>query len=223
MTKTLKTTEARGREKAKQPQTRRVSARSKGPVRRNSRDKYDRILDAAIQLLADHGFDDINIGDIARSAHVNRTTVYNFFQSADDIFAEVTRRYVQSFRLDMLAKIPTDLPNNLFERIDRIIDLVVIGLNDQRIMARCFFSGSRYDAYIVEERFEEICAEFYRSLTADCTPVLPEKDYDPFRTMAFVHSSFFAESIRRSGFVSDTTAFHLKLASRGYLQAVILS
>lgn len=223
MTKSVKAGGAQGREKVKQPVTRRVSARSKGPVRHNSRDKYDRILDAAVQLLADHGFDEINIGDIARCAHVNRTTVYNFFQSADDIFAEVTRRYVQTFRVDMLAKIPADLPGNLFERMDRIIDIVVAGLNEQTILARCLFSGSRYDAYIVEERFEEICAEFYRALTSDCTPVLPQKDYDPFRTIAFVHSSFFSESIRRSGHVTDRAAFHLKLANRGYLQAVILS
>jgi AcrR family transcriptional regulator len=198
-------------------------ARLNGPLRVKSREKYDLVLDAAAHLLETRQFEDINVADISAESGVNRTTIYNFFDSIHDIFAALTKRYVRHSDAVMAGLIPQDLPGNIFVRIDAMIDIVTTKLNTWPVGSRCMYSGSRYDAYIVDDEFETICATFYRKFLTDCTPAVPLKDYDPFRTLSFIHASFYAQSIKTEGSITPRCIEQIKLTTRGYLQTVILS
>jgi AcrR family transcriptional regulator len=58
---------------------------SPGRRERKKREARDRILDAAVTLFADHGYDATTIDEIADSADCSRATVFNFFRRKSDL------------------------------------------------------------------------------------------------------------------------------------------
>ena len=52
----------------------------------------DRLMDAAEQLFAEHGFDDVSIRDLAAAADVNVAAVNYHFQGKENLYHEVVRR-----------------------------------------------------------------------------------------------------------------------------------
>jgi AcrR family transcriptional regulator len=55
-----------------------------------------RILDAAEQLFAEHGYDGISMPMIAAASGITAGAIYKHFESKEDLFFEVVRRAVQS-------------------------------------------------------------------------------------------------------------------------------
>ena len=56
------------------------------------RSKADRILDAAQEVLAVHGFAGLTIAKVAREAHVSRGLLHYYFDSKEDMLAKLLRR-----------------------------------------------------------------------------------------------------------------------------------
>jgi AcrR family transcriptional regulator len=73
-----------------------ATARTSGGLGRRERHKQqtrDRILDAALQLLASRGYDETSVDAIAEAADVARQTFFNYFPSKEDVVhAWVERR-----------------------------------------------------------------------------------------------------------------------------------
>ena len=55
-------------------------------------DKHDRILDAAMELMAAKGYQSLTIADIAQASAISLTTFYAHFQSKDDVVVAALRR-----------------------------------------------------------------------------------------------------------------------------------
>ncbi len=58
----------------------------------SDRSKADRILDAAQEVLAVHGFAGLTIAKVAREAHVSRGLLHYYFDSKEDMLAKLLRR-----------------------------------------------------------------------------------------------------------------------------------
>lgn len=64
--------------------------------RRRERSKGERqeqaLLDAAVALLAERRFDDLNVADVAEAAQTSRPSVYFYFASMQDLLVALVRR-----------------------------------------------------------------------------------------------------------------------------------
>ncbi len=58
-------------------------------VKEKADDKFSRILNAAIQIIAKNGFHNTKVKDIADKAGVASGTVYNYFSNKDDILISI--------------------------------------------------------------------------------------------------------------------------------------
>lgn len=73
--------------------------------RRTQRD----LQEAALDLVAARGFEQVTIDDIAAAAEVSRTTVYRYFDSKEDVLLGKPAEKLERFRL-ALAEQPADAP-----------------------------------------------------------------------------------------------------------------
>lgn len=86
------------------------------------------LLNAAMELLSDHGYDETRIEDIARAANVSLKTVYNYFPSKQSIVVEILRedRARMLGEYDSIARNPPkDVTNALLAIIEADIGDVV--------------------------------------------------------------------------------------------------
>jgi TetR/AcrR family transcriptional repressor of nem operon len=68
------------------------------------------LLDAAMEVFHQQGFNASSVDDIVRAARVPKGSFYNHFLSKEALALEVTRRYAAETRLDMLTASPAS-PN----------------------------------------------------------------------------------------------------------------
>ena len=61
-------------------------------------DKKKRIIEIAEQLFAQYGFIKTTMEDIAKKVHMGKSSVYYYFKSKEDIFAEVIRKDTRIFQ-----------------------------------------------------------------------------------------------------------------------------
>jgi TetR/AcrR family transcriptional regulator len=67
------------------------------PVRPRSEAKRSRIIDAATQHFAEHGYHAARVGDIAVTLGIAKGSIFQHFGSKDGLFFEVYKRAVRSF------------------------------------------------------------------------------------------------------------------------------
>jgi TetR/AcrR family transcriptional regulator len=67
------------------------------PVRPRSEEKRSRIIDAATQHFAEHGYHAARVGDIAALLGIAKGSIFQHFGSKDGLFFEVYKRAVRSF------------------------------------------------------------------------------------------------------------------------------
>jgi len=87
--------------------------------RRN--DKKKAVRQTALELFDQYGFDKVSMTDIAEKAHVSRASVYNFFESKDNL-----RRIIIKDILDeSVAKVKKLLeePSNFIDKISEYIQI----------------------------------------------------------------------------------------------------
>ena len=67
------------------------------PVRPRSEGKRARIIEAAMQHFAEHGYHAARVGDIASALDIAKGSIFQHFGSKDGLFFEVYKRAVRSF------------------------------------------------------------------------------------------------------------------------------
>lgn len=69
----------------------------RAPTQQRSRERVERILNAAAAIVADEGVDNLKVGDIAKRAGVPLGTLYQFFARKDDIIFALAQRFAEGF------------------------------------------------------------------------------------------------------------------------------
>jgi AcrR family transcriptional regulator len=67
------------------------------PLQQRAKDRFERVLDAARELLLEKGLSGFSIPELAARLEYSRATIYNFFPTPYAIFNELTRRYLAQF------------------------------------------------------------------------------------------------------------------------------
>ncbi len=119
------------------------TARSAAATARNG-GKYQRILDAAIEVIAQHGYASSRVTDIASRARVADGTIYLYFQNKEELLMEAINSAFAGF----LTRARTELLqfHDPRERLRRLAFLHLSMLGGDRDLAVVFQTELRHSA-----------------------------------------------------------------------------
>lgn len=89
-----------------------------GFEKRREQKKKD-ILKAALSLFQEYGVQKVTIAEIAKKAHVSQVTIYNYFESKDNLIYHVFKYYVDNIWEEQKEMLESDIPFN--KKIEKII------------------------------------------------------------------------------------------------------
>ncbi|HXS84125.1 MAG TPA: TetR/AcrR family transcriptional regulator [Mycobacterium sp.] len=69
----------------------------RSPTQDRGRERVERILDAAAEIVVERGPESLKVSDIAARAGVHLGTLYHFFASKDDIIRALAERFAERF------------------------------------------------------------------------------------------------------------------------------
>lgn len=109
-------------------------------------DKKEHIMNTAIELFAEKGFEGSSIRDLASRADVNIAMVNYYFGSKDKLFEAIVE-YKATFMRGKLDEIASDTKRSEIEKIDAIIESYVA-----RILSQPSFHRILYQELLMGER-----------------------------------------------------------------------
>lgn len=189
-----KNLESRRRSRASPPQQKRGRARKLEPAQRKQA-----ILDAALSVFAERGFEAARLDDVAARAGVAKGTLYLYFDDKEKLFEEVVRGAVTPIveRLRALAA-ATDMPiGKVLEALFATFEKDVLATNRKLIIRLIIAEGPR---------FPRIAEFYYRNVVGRVMPLI--------RTMA-------ERAVARGELASDAIARYPQLVAAPLLVAVI--
>jgi protoporphyrinogen oxidase/AcrR family transcriptional regulator len=91
-------------------------------MRAATKKKRDHVINVALSLFIEHGFENVSVDDIITATNTSKGTFYHYFKSKEDIAAEVNRKQIEIIRA--WVKQPTSKVQSLEGHINRLfIDL----------------------------------------------------------------------------------------------------
>ncbi len=147
---------------------------------RQSEETRERIVEAIVAQLYDHGLGDFSVADIAARAGVSERTVYRYFPTRDDLLRSVEERWRQTMG-------PEGLP--VFKDLRDIVAAIAPGF--QRFEA----NKAQLEALLVSGLGRKV-DDWMRRRRIDATldaltPLAPHLDPDEFRRRVYVLRNLF--------------------------------
>jgi AcrR family transcriptional regulator len=106
---------------------------------RKKQDTRDRLIDAAVVLFAEQGYDATTMDQIAERADVARATVFNYFARKEDlVLGWVARRRTAVEASLRGSELTRDTPERLRQAFTAISELYEADRVCSRVMVRCF-------------------------------------------------------------------------------------
>jgi len=129
-----------------------------------SRDKEQKIIEAAIRVFARRGLEKGRIADIAKEAGIGKGTVYEYFRSKEEIFAAIESSVMQ----EMMSQLTELVSSNLSprEKLEALLDEGMDAMIDMG------------DAILI---MTELWAQAARGLWHNSGDTFLEETYDEFR------------------------------------------
>jgi TetR/AcrR family fatty acid metabolism transcriptional regulator len=128
--------------------TSRVSVHSSKSNSRHS-DKYQRILDAAILVIAEHGYFQSRVSEIAERAGVADGTIYLYFKNKEEILkAAITSAFAEFL---LRARQELESVNDPVEQLNRLAHLHLSALGANKPLAAVFQTELRHSAKFLAE------------------------------------------------------------------------
>jgi len=122
-------------------------------------DKYQRILDAAIEVIAEHGFFHSRVSEIADRAGVADGTIYLYFKNKDELLMAAIdsafHRFIQSARTALQQ---TPEPR---EKLRLIAHLHLDGLGHNRELAIVFQTELRHSLKFLGQFSHNLLVEYF--------------------------------------------------------------
>ena len=149
--------------------------------------RRQRVIDAAIALAAEGGYEAVQMRDVARRAEVALGTIYRYFRSKDDLLAAAMVGWIADLEARVTRHPPTgDSP------ADRVIDIIrraTRGMETQPRLAAALISAAASSAPSVVESQREVTATLVRLLSEPLAGVDPDRDEGAARVLAHVWNS----------------------------------
>jgi TetR/AcrR family fatty acid metabolism transcriptional regulator len=122
-------------------------------------DKHQRILDAAIEVIAEHGFFHSRVAEIASRAGVADGTIYLYFKNKDELLmAAIDSAFHQFIQRARTALTPIPDPR---EKLRRIAFLHLEGLGSDRSLAIVFQTELRHSLKFLGQFSHNLLVEYF--------------------------------------------------------------
>jgi AcrR family transcriptional regulator len=125
------------------------------------------ILDAALGVFAEHGFEAARLEDVARRAGVAKGTLYLYFEDKQALFQSLVRSAIDPIfeRVEAVSAVP-DLPlAQVLEVLFAVFQSQVLG-TDRKLLIRLIIAEG--------PRFPAIAEFYYRNVVARMLPLIRE-------------------------------------------------
>jgi|GEM_PF-2026511 len=142
----------------------------------------ERILEAAVKLFAEKGFDATSVDEIARLAEINKAMIYYYFSSKDELLSSIIRKSINEFT-SIIEEIDLSRFDNLEEMIKAIVREAINYIDGYNMVIKIFqreslSKSSKWGTNIIDtvsivfERVESILRKkFAASITVDISLV----------------------------------------------------
>lgn len=123
-------------------------------------DKYQAIIDAAVRVIAKHGYHNAQVAKIAREANVADGTIYLYFRNKDDVLISVFREKMGEFihaTRERLDQVPT-----AEEKLRELIHMHLSQLAQNWDMAVVTQIELRQSNPVVRTEIRETLRQYYR-------------------------------------------------------------
>ncbi|HET9183718.1 MAG TPA: TetR/AcrR family transcriptional regulator [Candidatus Angelobacter sp.] len=137
----------------------RTSANTSKTVNGASSDKHQRILDAAIEVIAEHGFFHSRVAEIAERAGVADGTIYLYFKNKDELLMSAIDSAFHRFI--RRAQAALDELTDPREKLRRMAFLHLEGLGSNRDLAIVFQTELRHSAKFLGEFSHNLMGEYF--------------------------------------------------------------
>ena len=146
-----------------------------------------RVIDAAMRLAAEGGYDAVQMRDVAATAGVALGTIYRYFSSKDHLLAASMIDWSAELEARVTAEPPAD--GSPADRLVEVIRGVTKGMEAQpRLAAALVTATSANDAAVVECQ-REITQTIMRVLAAPIADLEPERRDGVVRVLVHVWNS----------------------------------
>lgn len=88
-------------------------------TRTSAAETRQKIVDAALAIVAEKGFDQATTAEIARHAGVAEGSIYNYFRTKDELLLHMVTEYAGSFRVELSEAIAAE--RSALRKIERLI------------------------------------------------------------------------------------------------------
>lgn len=138
----------------------------RAPSQQRSRERVERILDAAAAIVVDEGLDKLKVSDIAKRAGVPLGTLYQFFARKDDIVFALAQRFADRFE-DVLAASLSGIDADIGwrELLDLLLDAYTAHYRSEPAL-RELWVGARLDPEFIRADHEHNNARFAETVAA---------------------------------------------------------
>ena len=127
-------------------------------------DKYQRILEASVNVFADHGFHQSTVSQIAKKAGVADGTIYLYFKNKEDILVQIfnykTKQIFERFREVV------DSADNPIEKLRNLIRRHLQEFQQDRNLAVVYLAETRQINSVMEDQIK-IMSKMYFDLVAE--------------------------------------------------------
>lgn len=157
----------------------------RSPSQQRSRERVERILDAAAAIVVDDGVDALKVGDIAKRAGVPLGTLYQFFARKDDIIFALAERFAHRFGevlQESLAGIDPDI--DWRELLDLLLSAYAAHYRNEPAL-RELWVGARLDPEFIRADHEHNNTRF-ASAVADLMAAKAQVSRDELELMIYV-------------------------------------
>jgi len=128
-------------------------------MRQKTGDKHLAILRAAVQVFAEQGFADAKVARIARVAGVATGSVYNYFDSKDDLLHSIFRD-MWTRLLGALSQLAEQRELTAEERLRRMVDATFESFSTDANLARVFVNEQSFWMHRWEGELNELDRRF---------------------------------------------------------------
>ena len=133
-------------------------------MRDKTNDKYQRILEASVNVFADHGFHQSTVSQIANKAGVADGTIYLYFKNKEDILVQIfnykTKQIFERFREVV------DSADNPIEKLRNLIHRHLQEFQQDRNLAVVYLAETRQINRVMEDQIK-IMSKMYFDLVAE--------------------------------------------------------
>lgn len=194
----------------------------KAPLQDRSKDRVERVLDAAEALVDAHGAGQVTMQMISRESGVGRASVYQFFPSIHAVWKALALRYLADLQSHLEAEVLDRAFAHWSEVWDALVDAAVEYYNaNPRAQSILLGSDGTQELRTADPEYDRRYAEWIAETFEHLAELGPELDVEHLRINVTCTTSLFSLSVWEHGRITPFYADEIKRITKAYTNSVI--